>query len=75
MNQKKYFVMRDITPEECPWLDKTIEEGTIVYWATDPYGCCTPEGQPVTLYADPYPYFELPKDALQEYAGYAFSNN
>lgn len=36
----EYITKRDITNDECDWLDETIKEGTIVYgFHNHTYGC------------------------------------
>lgn len=63
-----YEVTRDITTEECPWLDKPITKGTIVYkcWGYD-YGSVDHRvGAFVTFNEEgKYPGFELPLTAIR----------
>jgi hypothetical protein len=64
----KYIVTRDITTDECEWLDKTIKEGTIVnkFYGTT-YGCMGPDGIAVTFDKDGgNPFFELPYNSLKK---------
>lgn len=58
-------VTRDVTPEECPWLQAGIAKGTTVYaFHKHTYGCIG-NGRAVTFKPDgDYPFFELPHDAL-----------
>jgi hypothetical protein len=73
---EKYIVMRDITRDECKWLDFEVPEGTIVYARLDTYKVCTKKGKAVSLTTDlETRYFELPKNALKRYQGYVFFNN
>jgi len=60
------IVAREVTIEECPWLDEPMPSGTLVHRFTlSTYGCCyLEEGIPVSIRADEYPFFELPRDAL-----------
>jgi len=60
----KYMVNRDVTQEECDWLDETIKKGTIVYkFLGNTYGLT--EGIMVFLSDDQQgPLFQLPEDAL-----------
>jgi hypothetical protein len=61
----KLRLTRDVTPDECDWLDRTWSEGDIVlqfFGAT--YGCVTGSGIACS-YGDG-PFFELPADALKE---------
>ena len=61
-----YRVTRDVTVDECPWLDNTVTEGTTVYeFHNATYGCVNefaacldPEGD--------YPFFELPYSAVEK---------
>lgn len=62
-----YILTRTITPEECPWLDATFEEATLVYDFTRPtYSVVGPYGRAVSRVPDEYPFFELPCDAMME---------
>jgi hypothetical protein len=61
----KKFIMRDVTPNECPWLSETIKGGTEVFEYTRyTYGCISPKGQAVSMKEDENPFFEIPIDAL-----------
>lgn len=64
---KQYLVIRDVTPEECPWLLETVPAETIVYELARPdFGCCSPGGLPCTYSPEGgYPFFELPKSVLK----------
>lgn len=60
-----YITIRDITKEECPWLEETIPAGTDVYlYHGDTYGCISPSGRAFTLVPDEIPFFELPEDSI-----------
>lgn len=56
---------RDVTVEECPWLDADLIAGTVV-WSYDgyTYGCVRPSGIAVTAKAAETPFFEVPEDAI-----------
>jgi hypothetical protein len=61
-----FLVSRDVTTDECEWLDETVKQGTVVhkfYGAT--YGCIGPSGVAV-IFSEKTPFFELPYDALTE---------
>lgn len=59
------IVTRDITPRECPWLEKTVLEGTAVFQYPGPtYGLISPDGVAVTLEPITPPFFQLPRAAL-----------
>jgi hypothetical protein len=61
----KYVVTRNITVKECPWLEDTVPEGTVVTEFTGcDYGCVSPEGVAVTLHGETR-FIELPKNALR----------
>ena len=54
---------REITTDECPWLEKNIPAGTTVQRGSDHYGCCSPSGVPVEI--DGHNGFvEVPRDAV-----------
>jgi hypothetical protein len=42
----EYIVTRDVTGDECPWIEKygTVKKGTIVVAKSDPYSCCSLQG-------------------------------
>lgn len=59
------IVTRDVTPAECPWLDSTVLEGTVVYdYHGFTYGCIG-SGIAVSLVPEKVPFFELPRDAVK----------
>jgi hypothetical protein len=61
----KYRVIRDVTPEECRWLDRVVKAGEIVQRFDCPtYGCIGP-GIAVTE-GPGKPFFEIPRDAIEE---------
>ena len=61
----RWVVTRDVTPEECRWLEATVVAGTTVYRCNKPtYGCV----REFAATLDPkggYPFFELPWDAVK----------
>lgn len=50
----KRILTRDVTPEECPWLNETIKRGTTV----------SDSGKAVTKEDGKTPFFEIPREAL-----------
>jgi hypothetical protein len=59
------IVTRDVTPEECPWLDSTVLEGTVVYdYHGFTYGCIG-SGIAVSFVPEMEPFVELPRDAMK----------
>lgn len=62
----QYELTRDVTKEECHWLDEDRKKGTIVYeYVGHTYGCISPHGIAVTSNPDgDIPFFELPHTAL-----------
>jgi hypothetical protein len=59
-----YKLTRDVTKDECTWLNADLAKGTVVYkypWVT--YGCISPSGRAVSLEIGG-PFLELPRDAL-----------
>ncbi|TGP29083.1 hypothetical protein EN828_10290 [Mesorhizobium sp. M2D.F.Ca.ET.185.01.1.1] len=64
MEPTKFKLTRDVTRDECLWLDADIAAGTIVYsYSGYTYGCIGPGGRAVTLERDG-PFVELPRNAL-----------
>lgn len=63
----RFETKRDVTPEECPWLDETVHSGTTVYRCVKhTYGCVGPRGMAATYNPEgDYPFFELPTDSLR----------
>jgi len=62
-----YKVTRDVTKEECFWLDETVIKGTIVYpFYGCTYGCISDNGIAVSLISDVNPFFELPLNSLEK---------
>jgi hypothetical protein len=54
---------REITTQECPWLERNIPAGTMMFVSSDPYGCCTPQGLPIE-FAGSSRMLEVPLDAV-----------
>lgn len=45
--ERPYMVTRQITPDECPWLSRTFNEGDIVYqYSGSTYKCIAETGLP-----------------------------
>lgn len=62
----EYLVARDVTPQECPWLKQTIKQGSIVLaFHGNTYGCIG-TGVAVTESGGSAPFFEIPRDAIEE---------
>lgn len=62
----KYKVTRDVTTEECHWLDSDVKEGTEVFGSDGcKYGCITPKGTAICFKEDKMPFIELPTAALK----------
>lgn len=60
-------VTRTVTPDECDWLEASIDCGRVVYrYHGITYGCISDGGIAVTYEPDKTPFFELPIDALKE---------
>jgi len=64
----KLYLTRDVTKEECYWLEEDIKAGTVVYeFHGHTYGCISPSGMAVTYSEEgDNPFFELPHDSLQK---------
>lgn len=64
MNTNKKVLTRNVTKEECPWLDEDVCKGDIVFIYTGPtYGCIS-SGIAVSSVENETPFFELPTDVL-----------
>jgi hypothetical protein len=61
-----YELSRDVTPDECHWLQRDYKAGERVYRCNRAtYGAIGWRGTACTLSPDgDYPFFELPTDAL-----------
>ena len=67
MTIQKYKLKRDVTVEECNWLDRDFREGEIVYdYPYCTYGCVSPMGVACTEKESETPFFELPKNSIEE---------
>jgi hypothetical protein len=59
-----YKLTRDVTKDECTWLNVDLAKGTVVYkYQGYTYGCIGPRGMAVSL-ARGGAFLELPRDAL-----------
>jgi len=56
---------RDVTIDECGWLENDLKAGTIVHAYTSTLGCISTNGWGVTLEPNTPPFFELPLDAIE----------
>lgn len=66
MNRER-IILRDLTKDECPWLDEDIVKGTIVYeYFGYTYGCISNKGIAVTNKLNKIPFFEIPRDASSD---------
>jgi len=60
-----YIIIRQVTKDECNWLDKIFDEGEIVYLYTGAtYKCIGDSGLAFALTANKGPFFQLPKNAV-----------
>jgi hypothetical protein len=67
MRPTVYELTRDVSPAECPWLERTYLTGEIVIRCTQPdYGGCGDDIAVTKNEAGGYPFFGLPRDALKE---------
>lgn len=68
MGARAVMTTREITPEECPWLDEAIPADELLYICNQAtYGCVSPWGAAITRDPDGgYPFFELPTGALRK---------
>ena len=65
---KRITLKRDVTREECDWLDRDFKKGEEVYlFYGATYGCISGDGKACTLSASgETPFFEIPNDAIEE---------
>lgn len=64
---KKLKINREVTQDECPWMEEPLEAGTVVFeYLGYTYGCISPNGMAVTFASGETPFFEIPMDALTE---------
>lgn len=65
---KKYRVTRDVTYNECSWLDRDYHVGEILYeYDGYTYGCISSSGIALTEDSNGgEPFFEFPWDAIEE---------
>lgn len=62
---KKGVLSRNVTKQECSWLDNDLEKGKTVYaFKGYTYGCISPTGVAVSDEPDKIPFYEIPKDAI-----------
>lgn len=54
---------RDVTQEECFWLDKDYKKGTPVRICAETFGCISNSGEGVYLEDNTF-FLEIPKDAI-----------
>lgn len=61
----RYTLIRDVTREECSWLDMDLKAGDEVQsFDGYTYGCIGPDGVACTFGGD-HPFFELPRNAIR----------
>lgn len=61
-----YKLRRKVAVDECPWLERDMQEGETVHqFAGHTYGCIGPGGIAVTTEPDAGAFFELPTVALR----------
>ena len=64
---KKFQLTRDVTLNECNWLDRDYKKGEIVFeYPLYTYGCVSNHGVACSEKDSESPFFELPTDALKE---------
>jgi len=58
-------MLRTLTKEECPWLDKTLPESMAVFeFVGDTFGVITEAGIAVSLEPNSYPFYQVPFSAV-----------
>ena len=62
---EKIKLTRDVTPDECGWLDRTYKKGEILYeYHGCTYGCISNNGTACTETPNQTPFFEIPNNAI-----------
>lgn len=62
----KIRTTRELTTEECDWLDEAIPTGTELFiFGGATYGCITPEGIAVSEVDGENPFFEIPRNSYE----------
>ncbi|KKN88708.1 hypothetical protein LCGC14_0245990 [marine sediment metagenome] len=62
----KLVLTRDVSIGECPWLDKDMKKGDMVYeYKEYTYGCITNNGVACSKEEEETPFFELPIDSVK----------
>jgi len=65
MKTKRFELTRDVTKQECSWLDRDYKKGEVVY-EYPLYVDVSNEGIACSDHDSESPFFELPKDSLIE---------
>ena len=61
----KLKLIRNVTKEECSWLDKTFEKDDEVFqYYGCTYGCISNYGVACSIEKDKEPFFELPLNSV-----------
>lgn len=60
-----YITLREITTDECFWLDKPVPQGTMVVLYTGPTFGVISDGVAVTIPGWGHAFTEIPWDAIQ----------
>src|SRR5262249_41000465 len=66
MKYRTYQLSRDVTPEECSWLNDTVRKGEVVHEFIGPTYGCIGSGIAVSRERGQTPFFELPRAALDQ---------
>ena len=63
---RKYTLLRDVTLNECPWLDHDLKKDTVLYtYGGCTYGVISPSGIAASFDGNT-PFFEVPKNSVME---------
>lgn len=66
MMSRVLVLVRDVTQEEAPWLDRDLKAGETVWsYSGHTYGVISPQGIAVTAKVAETPFFEIPLDAVK----------
>jgi len=63
--KEPFKLIRNVIPQECPWLNRTFEIGETVYrYSGHTYKLIGKNGSAFSKEIDRPPFFELPNDAV-----------
>jgi hypothetical protein len=63
--EHRIITARDITPDECPWLDDVVPAGTPLWTFTGATYGVIGDGESVSTERGRYPFFEIPRGSYE----------